>query len=168
MRRLLFFYLMSMGIQAVAQDDQGYKTPPKDIMDLVTAKPTPGVSINDKGEWLLMLDRSSMPTVEELAQPELRIAGLRINPNNFGPSRSTYTTGLQLKNIKTGKVTEVKGLPENLQAGAVQWNPAETKIGFTNTTNNNITLWVVDVASQTAKQLSAEPINALSARLTCG
>jgi dipeptidyl aminopeptidase/acylaminoacyl peptidase len=161
MRRLLFFSFLLTGFTATAQDDQGYKTPPKDIVDLVMAKPTPGVSIDEKGEWLLMLERSSFPTVEELAEPELRIAGLRINPNNFGPSRSNYSTGFQLKNIKTDQVLPVKGLPENLQAGFVQWNPSEKKIAFANTTNKDITIWIIDVASQTAKQLVNEPVNAV-------
>ncbi|RYY22384.1 MAG: S9 family peptidase, partial [Chitinophagaceae bacterium] len=167
MRGLLIFALLftttclSTGIKAIAQDEPGYKLPPKDIIDLVMTKPTPGVSIDNKGEWLLMLERSSFPTVEELAQPELRIAGLRINPNNFGPSRSNYSTGFELKNTKTGKVFPVKGLPEKLQAGFVQWNPSENKIAFTNTTNTDITIWIIDVASQEAKQLSKEPVNAV-------
>ena len=156
MRKLFFFLFIAIGAQA-----QGYKTPPKDIMDLVMAQPTPGVSIDEKGEWLLMLEKSSFPTVEELAQPELRIAGLRINPNNFGPSRSAYTTGFKLKNIKTGKVMPVQGLPEKLLAGSVQWSPSEKKIAFTNTTNKNITLWIIDVATQIAKQLVSEPVNAV-------
>src|SRR5688572_17697357 len=98
MRKLLLFSFLFTTLTAGAQDEPGYKVPPKDIVDLVMAKPTPGVSIDEKGEWLLLLERSSFPTVEELAQPELRIAGLRINPNNFGPSRSNYSTGFQLKN----------------------------------------------------------------------
>jgi hypothetical protein len=78
-----------------AQDAIEYKTPPAAIMNLATAKPSPGVSINDKGDWMLIIERSAMPTVEELAQPELRIAGLRINPNNFSPSRSTMRLDCQ-------------------------------------------------------------------------
>jgi dipeptidyl aminopeptidase/acylaminoacyl peptidase len=161
MRRLLFFSFLFTGFAATAQEEPGYKTPPKDIVDLVMAKPTPGVSIDEKGEWLLMLERSSFPTVEELAQPELRIAGLRINPNNFGPSRSNFTTGFQLKNIKTGQILPVKGLPEDLRAAFVQWNPSEKKIAFANTTNTDIKLWIIDIASQTAKPLTNEPVNAV-------
>ena len=79
--------------QINAQDAIEYKTPPTAILNLANAKLTPTVSINDKGDWMLIMERSAMPTVEELAQPELRIAGLRINPNNFSPSRSTNEIG---------------------------------------------------------------------------
>ncbi|HET9277348.1 MAG TPA: prolyl oligopeptidase family serine peptidase, partial [Flavitalea sp.] len=102
-----------------------------------------------------------LPSVEELAQPELRIAGIRINPNNFGPSRAVYTINFQLKNIKTGDVMTVKGLPQNLHASAVQWSPSDKKIAFTHATNKNISLWVIDVATQTASQVADDQLNAV-------
>ena len=83
MRKLFFLLLIVSSAKLFAQD--GYKTPPKDVMDLVLVKPTPNVSIDDKAEWMLFSQSNSYPSIEELAQPELRIAGLRINPNNFAP-----------------------------------------------------------------------------------
>ena len=96
MKALLLFIGILFCFKINAQDAIEYKTPPKTIMDLAIAKPSPSVSVNDKGDFMLIIERSAMPTVEELAQPELRIAGLRINPNNFAPSRSTYGIGLSL------------------------------------------------------------------------
>ena len=81
MRKLFFLLLFVSSAKLFAQD--GYKTPPKEIMDLILVKPTPNVSIDDKAEWMLFTQSNSYPSIEELAQPELRIAGLRINPNNF-------------------------------------------------------------------------------------
>ncbi len=57
---------------------------------------------------------NSYPSVEELARPELRIAGLRINPNNFAPSRQNYINNLCLKNLSTGKEYKITGLPSPL------------------------------------------------------
>src|SRR4051794_1345549 len=81
----------------------GYKTPPKVIADLLLAKPTPAVSFNEKGTWMLLMERNSYPSVEELAQPELRIAGQRINPNNFAPSRQNFINNFIVKDLKAGK-----------------------------------------------------------------
>ena len=105
------------------------------------AKPTPGVSFDSKGQYMLVLDRSSMPSVEDLAQPELRIAGLRINPNNFGPSRSAYITNITIKEVSTGKEFSLTGLPANLKAGNLQWSPNDDKAAFTNTTNNAVDIY---------------------------
>ncbi len=102
MRNTLIIILFLFVSYAHAQDE-GYKTPPKEIADLLLAKPTPTVSIDSKAEWMLLMERNTYPSVEELAQPELKIAGLRINPNNFGPSRQSFINNFILKNIKTGK-----------------------------------------------------------------
>lgn len=161
MRIFLVVLLLSYFFQTAAQDKGGYQTPPKDITDLVLARPIPFVSIDRKGEWMLLMERSPLPTVEELAQPELRIAGLRINPNNFSPSRTVHSANLQLKNIKTGQIYQVKDLPPNLRATSLQWNSSENKIAFTNLTNTDVSLWVIDVPNQTARKISNEPLNAV-------
>ena len=114
-----------------AQDDAAYKLPPKDIADMLLAKPTPNVSIDDKGEWMLMLESASYPSVEELARPELKIAGLRINPANYAPSRQNFITNLSLRQIGSGKDMKITGLPMPLFAGNVTWSPDDKKISFT-------------------------------------
>ena len=101
MKKIIFFVLLFACSNLFAQDAIEYQTPPKEIYDLVMAKPTPGVSFDSKGQYMLIMERSSMPSVEDLAQPELRIAGLRINPNNFGPSRTTYFTSIIIKDVKS-------------------------------------------------------------------
>ncbi len=146
-------------ILAFAQDAVKYQTPPKDILDLALAKPTPSVVIDDKAEWMLLLDRSDFPTIEELAQPELRIAGLRINPNNFSPTRSGSSTNIQIKNIKTNKVFDIDGLPKELSASSVQWSPDQTKFGFIHSINTQADLYVVDVANKKAKKINTLPLN---------
>src|SRR5258708_1795282 len=113
----------------------GYQLPPKDIADLLLAPPTPAVSTDRKGEWMLLSSRSSYPPVEELAQPELRIAGLRFNPDNYALSRQNFVNGFSIKNIHTGKEYSITSLPTPLRAGNISWNPAENHISFTNTTN---------------------------------
>ena len=129
-KKILLLLVSFTSLTILAQDAIEYKTPPKEIYDLVTAKATPTVDIDRKGNWMLIMERSSMPSVEDLAQPELRIAGLRINPNNFSPSRGGYIINFKLKNIKTGTEYPVTGLPQNLKAGAVRWNPVKKKWYF--------------------------------------
>jgi hypothetical protein len=85
--RILYLFLL-LAVTVKAQGDGSYELPPKDIADMLLAKAFPAISLNDKGNWMLFTESSSYPSVEELARPELRIAGLRINPNNFAPSRS--------------------------------------------------------------------------------
>lgn len=158
---ILNLFLIALGSSVFAQDAMNYQTPPKAIADLLLAKPTPGVSIDSKAEWMLFSERNSYPSVEELAMPEYRIAGMRINPNNYSASRQTFINNFSLKNIKTGKVLAVTGLPAPLYGGSVNWNPSETKIAFTQTTQNRVDLYVIDVATGKATKINKQPLNAI-------
>lgn len=159
MRKLLFVLFVLSSFIGKAQDAVTYQTPPKEIADLLLAKPTPSVSIDNKGEWMLLSERNSYPTVEELGQPEVRIAGLRLNPNNFSPSRQTYINNFTLKNIKTNTSYKIAGLPLNMLAGNVRWSPAEKKIAFTNTTSNRVDLYVINITTKTATKVNVQPLN---------
>jgi dipeptidyl aminopeptidase/acylaminoacyl peptidase len=161
-KNLLWVCFVCVGVQVHAQDANGYQMPPKEIADLLLAKPTPSVSVDSKGEWMLLSERNSYPTVEELGQPEIRVAGLRLNPNNFSPSRQTYINNFLLKNIKAGKEYKVSGLPANMLASNVSWSDSEKKIVFTNTTGTRVDAYIIDVATQMAKQINKQPLNLIN------
>lgn len=160
MKKLIIAFLfISFYTTLSAQTSTGYKLPPKDIADLLLAKPTPSVSIDSKGEWMLLSERNPYPSVAELGQPEIRIAGLRLNPSNFSPSRQTFINNFKLKNIKSGKEVLVTGLPQNLLATNISWNPSETKIAFLNTTTSRVDLYLIDVATQKTMKLNKQAVN---------
>ncbi|WP_240534771.1 alpha/beta hydrolase family protein [Pedobacter aquae] len=143
----------------LAQDDISYQVPVKEIADLLLAKPTPSVSIDDQASWLLLSDRNSYPSVEELALPEYRIAGLRINPKNYAPSRQVFINNFSLKSLKSQQIFQVKGLPTPMFASNINWNPSENKIAFTNTSSSGVDLYVIDIATQTAKKINKSYLN---------
>ena len=156
---LLSFLLFARG--SFAQDNARYQEPPKVIKDLVLSKPTPGVSIDKTAEWMLLMERSDFPEIAELAEPELRIAGQRINPANFGPSRSGASTNIQIKNIKTGKVYDVQGLPANLRAASIQWSPNEDQFAFIHSGEREIDLYVVKLGDKKAVKVNKNPLNTI-------
>lgn len=145
---------------AFAQDALTYQTPPKALADLVTVPPTPGVSLTSKGDQMLILERASAPSIAELAQPELKLAGLRLNPANNGTSRTSYITGLRLKKLPGGTEVPVKGLPASPLISSVQWSPDETKFAFAVSNETTIELYVADVATATASRLTNRALNA--------
>src|SRR5690625_7680575 len=68
-------------------------TPSQELVNLVEGARNPQVSVSPDRSVLLLQDRPSLPAIEEIAQPELRLAGIRINPNTNGSSRPGYVTG---------------------------------------------------------------------------
>ena len=83
-----------------AQSELDYQTPPKIMADLVDAPRRPGATISDDKQWVALMHRPGAPGIVELAQPEEKLAGLRINPAVFAPSRSTGYTGIELRSLQ--------------------------------------------------------------------
>lgn len=156
---ILHLFLLTASANLYAQDAVDYQIPPKEMADLLLAKPTPAVRIDSKAEWMLLSGRNSYPSVEELAMPEYRIAGLRLNPNNYSESRQTYINSLTLKDIKTDKSFSIIGLPTPLFAGNIIWSPDEKKIAFTNTTQKGVDLYLIDIATKKATKINKQFLN---------
>ena len=160
-RWLLVFgcYALSW-VGSYAQDAPTYQTPPKALADLVTAPLTPTVSLSDKGDVMLIMEQAAAPGIDELAQPEFKLAGLRLNPANNGPSRARYITGLKLKKLTDKAEKTLTGLPDAPLISFVQWSPDGTKIAFANSTDSRIDLYVADVATATAQKVGSVALNA--------
>ena len=127
---LSLFVLALISLHTAAQDASNYQLPPKEIADLLLAAPTPSISVDGKAKYMLVMERPSYPLVEELGQAEFKIAGLRLNPNNFSPTRQNYIKGLTIKDIATSKALVIKGMPASIAALSPTWNPSENKIAF--------------------------------------
>jgi dipeptidyl aminopeptidase/acylaminoacyl peptidase len=167
----LFAGLFVLSIPAVwAQTNLQYQQPPKAIVDIVDALPTPGVELSPAGNaagkrWMLIEHFSGLPTIAELAQPELRLAGLRFNPKTDGPSRGRYDTSLELQALPNGKAVAVGGLPVHAKIRFADWSPDGRKISFVNISDAKedagLSLWIVDVATAQARRLPGVALNGI-------
>jgi hypothetical protein len=151
--------LLMVSFSVFAQETGTYQLPPKEIMDLVLADPAPTISVDGKAKMMLLMGRSSYPEVEELGQAEMKLAGLRLNPNNFSPTRQNYIKSLKLREVRSGKEIKINGLPANLNALNPTWNPAESKIAFFNVTATGVDVHVIDVATAQAKKINTSKAN---------
>jgi len=105
--------------------------------------------------------RPALPTIEELSQPELRIAGIRINPRTNGPSRSGHYTGLTLLDLASNEKTAIAGLPAQPKISSVSWSPDGAHIAFAVSDKDHIQLWIADVATAKAGRSTAAELNGL-------
>ena len=150
---LLLFLPLILGAQTA------YQTPPAAIADLVNAPQTPAVILNGSGDWMLLLHRPGYKSIEELAQPELRLAGLRLNPRTNGSSRGTTYAGITFKSVDGKQEYALKGLPENAKIQNVSWSPDNKRIAFTLITEEGIQLWCADFAKGQAQAISEAHVN---------
>lgn len=155
----LVIILSFLSFQVSAQLNIGYQRPVEEIASLLEAPLTPIVNFSPDNTWMVLLDRSDYPTIEELSRPELRIAGLRINPENFGRSRGSYLIGIKLKNLADKKEYAVANLPDPLLISDLTFSPDSKKFAFLQNYNDRIELWIVDIESKNASKLSDRNIN---------
>lgn len=152
----LFCLLLALTYSAIAQ----YKRPPEEMAKLVDAPLTPVALFTPDKSMMILLDRADYPSIEELSRPELRIAGIRINPENFAPSRGIYSTGMTVKLLKDLKDHAVTGLPADLQVSQLTVSPDSKKAVFLHTTINRVELWMVDLTTFSARKATDKKINA--------
>ena len=155
---LLLF--LGLSIHTFAQENLSYQKPSKSILDLVDYERPPSVSMDTKKEYMLLTYRDTYKTLDDLNQDEMRLGGLRINPTTNISSTVTYTNNIKLRKIKDKNEIQVSGLPTNPRISNISWSTNEKKIAFSNTTNSGVQLWVIDVASAKATQLTEENVNA--------
>jgi len=138
-----------------------YMTPPAPIGDIIDASPTPSVSISPQGDVLAILDRAGFPGIAELAEPELRLAGLRINPRNNGPAngRTQWLQGLSFKPVNGGPARTVK-LPGDFRFLNPRWSPDGKHVAMMADAPTGLELWSVNVATATARRLTGPILNA--------
>jgi dipeptidyl aminopeptidase/acylaminoacyl peptidase len=139
---------------------QTYQKPPRAVLDVLDAPAPPAASLSPTRDYLLLAQSLRYPPVSELAQPMLRLAGLRVNPNTTGPHRAPYFVSLTLKRVSDGAETKVS-LPPNAQAGFPVWSADGRRFAFTNTTPGSIELWVGEAATGRVRRLKGVTVNAV-------
>lgn len=137
---------------------QSYQKPPQNVLDVLNAPVTPTTSVSPAKDKILLAEPLRYPPISELAQPMLRIAGLRINPNTNGQHRQPYFVKLALKNIADGKETPID-LPQGAQVISPNWSADGKYVAFGNQTPTGIELWILDTASAKARMLKNIRVN---------
>ncbi len=155
-RAAVLILIAAFATSAIAQ--QGYKKPPQGVLDILTSAVTPSASVSPARDSILLATGLRYPPIADLAQPMLRLAGLRINPNTNGPHRYQYAVALTLKRISDGSEVKI-ALPPGAKIGFPQWSANGKHFAFTNTTNSGIELWVGDSAGGNVRKMKGIALN---------
>jgi dipeptidyl aminopeptidase/acylaminoacyl peptidase len=156
--RLIALSLVCTAVSGLAAQAP-YKLPPQLIVDILDAPPLPGASVSPDRQWLLLTEQRSMPSIAELAQPMLRLAGSRINPRTTGPQLPGPITGLVLKRVTDGAERRIS-VPAPAALSYVSWSPDSRLIAFVQTRDSGLALWVADPATGQTRALTGPTLNA--------
>lgn len=145
-----------------AQVELTYQKPSAEILALADYERAPSVRMDTRKEYMLLLYTDTYKNLNDLYQDEMRLAGLRVNPVTNISSTATYVNNIKIRKIKDTRAepTQVSGLPARPKIANISWSVDDTKVAFTHTTDKGVELWVLDVASASAKKLTEAQLNA--------
>ncbi|KAL0435979.1 UNVERIFIED_CONTAM: putative glutamyl endopeptidase, chloroplastic [Sesamum radiatum] len=130
----------------------GYCLPPREIRDIVDAPPLPTLSFSPNRDKILFLKRRSLPPLAELARPEEKLAGVRIDGKCNSRSRMSYYTGIGIYQIMDdgtlGPEKELSGLPSGAKINFLTWRTGRSSM---------LKVWVADIEAGKARPLFEAP-----------
>jgi dipeptidyl aminopeptidase/acylaminoacyl peptidase len=146
-----------------------WQNPPSPILDILDTPSSPAVSISPNDRWLVEFWRPELTSIAALAEPELGIAGFRINPQLRTSARSNPYRKLALRELispsdrqasspeeHTGQIIN---LPENARMINFKWCHSGNLLAFTMVKENGLELWVLNAETQEAKQITTPLLN---------
>lgn len=145
----------------------GYRLPPAALQAVVDAPRVPMLVLSPGRNLATMVQRPTLPGIREVAQPELKLAGLRINPRTYAASRFLFGQGLHLLDLATQKETPIDGLPASLRIADSEWSPDQRYFAFSHhalgdeDNSAGVELWLVDIAKRSARKLGEQALHAV-------
>lgn len=90
---------------------------------------------------ILMADRPSYPSIEELREEKLKLAGRQINPRTFMPHGNRGYRNPRLRLLDSETVKSLHGLPADGRFRFFSWSPSGKRLGFCLVTSTGLQLW---------------------------
>jgi dipeptidyl aminopeptidase/acylaminoacyl peptidase len=150
-------------------DEATYQRPVKAVASFVEAAPIPQPTLGPDRATLLLSTPFQFPSIAEVAEPELRLAGLRINPRNRAAARRSFVQRLELLDVRAKAATPraVRGVPDGARMSSIQWSPDGRSLAFTVTDADAVRLWIADVRDAMARQVATVALSSVGTEPPC-
>src|SRR5690606_36339918 len=143
----------------------GYLQPPEPLLGVMRAPLNPVPSLDPTATRALLVRQSQYPPVERVAEPYLKLAGVRVEPRNHsrhdrsnGYGIRTCLEGFSVLDLASGAETPVQ-LPAGACPGMPSWSPDGLRFAFDNTTDTGVELWVGEAATGVVRRIEGVKVN---------
>ena len=133
----------------------GYDKPPKNVLDVLHAPAPPQPLVSPTRDSILLVSWVSYPSITQVAEPFLRLAGVRVEPRTrrkhdtpggYGIAPCAQT--VSLVNVASSRELPVK-LPAGGCADGFAWAADGKRFAFRNTASDAVELWIGDTTGAT-------------------
>lgn len=162
MKQVAYWFILIYCFSALslkAQNTLEYQTPPQAITDLILSPLSPELSVSPTGHYLLFLYNSDLPSIDEQAMEDIRLAGRRILKQTNAQRVSRKIVRIELKNKDQQQPIELKNQPINGRFISYLWAPDGKKVAFAEETSQGIRLWILDCESGIFSQPTQRTLN---------
>jgi dipeptidyl aminopeptidase/acylaminoacyl peptidase len=144
-------------------EDFPYHQPSKQIQEVLNTPPTPQISVSPQHDYAILMQGVRYPPIAEVAQPMLRLAGIRIDTSTNGMHMAPYFVSFAIKRLSdAGDVAFTT--PKDAKFGQPMWSPDGKQFAFTNTTAHGIELWIGSPATGQTHRVAGAAVNAVHLR----
>jgi dipeptidyl aminopeptidase/acylaminoacyl peptidase len=150
---------------AVPAAHAAYDQPPKPLLDVLHAPSPPLPVANPGGTKILLVSELQYPPMSRVAEPYLRLAGVRVEPRNHSKHDTPGGYGIRgcasdftLVDVAGKQETKI-ALPANGCPDYPIWSADGTRFVFENATADAVELWIGDASNGTVHRLGNFRLN---------
>jgi dipeptidyl aminopeptidase/acylaminoacyl peptidase len=144
---------------------KGYDLPPKNILDVLHAPTPPSPVVSPTGADNLLVSNQSYPPMALVAEPYLKLAGLRVEPRTRrkhdtagGYGVATCAASYALVHVATKAETKV-ALPAGGCPTRPLWSADGKRFAFSSAGTDSVELWVGDAATGATHRVAGVKLN---------
>jgi dipeptidyl aminopeptidase/acylaminoacyl peptidase len=135
-----------------------YQKPPQEVLDVLHAPLPPNAAISPTHDWMILATPVRYPPIADLAQPMLRLGGVRVIAANHGLHGERYWSAFVMTKVADGSQVAV-ALPAGAKVSFPIWSANGKRYAFENLTAGAIELWVGEAGSAAVRRVEGVALN---------
>ncbi len=141
--------------------EEGFKTPPKELEEIVLAQPVPLTVFSPDKKSYAILTINDLPDIAEQSRSDVRLAGQRVLTSTNCPRVKTKVKKIEIKKMpgEKGFQGEIKGYKDDVNIIAYKWSPDGKYLATAVEEPDGIYMWLANTVTGEAKQLSGRKLN---------
>ena len=156
--RTLFALVASLAFLSPLAGADPYAQAPERVNRILHAPQPPDPFLSPNRQLMILAQPVRNPPIADLAQPMLRLAGVRVLTGNRGQHAASYWTAFDLVKIPEGTTTHVE-LPKGCKAGIPHWSRDSRHYAFTVSSPKAIELWVGEAPGGKVHRIAGIQLN---------
>ena len=153
LKRIVLAVAFAAVVSAPLSAATAWKVPPKAVVDILDAPGPPQVRFSPTGDAALLVELEQNPPLAVVAEPFLRLAGVRLVPARGTQQHLLSASALTVLSLPEGRKTRVT-LPAGSRVGMPVFSPDGTVFAFARDAADRTELWLGETKSGAASAVA--------------